>query len=64
MVEQALRHRGVDLEVSAYANIGGGRQVHDVVARERIGSERAHPPRELLHVNHLQPHPRVAIDLP
>jgi hypothetical protein len=64
LVEQALRQSGVDLEVSADTNVGGGRQVHDVAAGERISSESAQPPRELLHVNHLQPHPRVAIDPP
>jgi hypothetical protein len=64
LVEQALRHGGVDLEVSADTNIGGRRQVHDVVTGERISSESAQPSRELPHVNHLQPHPRVAIDPP
>jgi hypothetical protein len=62
LVEQALRLSGVNLEVSADANIGGGRQVHDVVAGELIGSKSAEPPGEFLHIDHLQPHPRVAID--
>jgi hypothetical protein len=64
LVEQALRQSGVDLEVSADASIGGGRQVHDVVAGERISSKSAQPPRELLHIDHLQPHPRIANDPP
>jgi hypothetical protein len=64
LVEQALRHSGVDLKVSADANIGGGRQVHYVVAGEHISSESAQPPRELLHIDHLQPHPRIANDPP
>jgi hypothetical protein len=64
LVEQALRHGGVDLEVSADTNIGCGRQVHDVVAGEHFSSESAQPPRELLHVNHLQPHSQVAVDPP
>jgi hypothetical protein len=54
LVEQALRQSGVDLEIRADTNIGGGRQVHDVVAGERISSESAQPPRELLHINHLR----------
>ena len=64
LVEQTLRHGGVDLAVSADPNIGGGRQIHNVVAGERLSSESAQPPRELLHVNHLQPHPRIAFDPP
>ena len=64
LVEQALRQSGVDLEISADANIGGGCQVHDVVAGERISSKCAQPPRELLHIDHLQPHPRIANDPP
>jgi len=64
LVEQALRQSGVDLEVSADANIGRGRQVHDVVAGERIGSESAQPPRELLDIDHLQPHRRIVNDPP
>jgi hypothetical protein len=63
-VEQALRQSDVDLKVSADADIGGGRQVHDVVAGERVSSESAQPPRELLHIDHLQPHPRIANDPP
>jgi hypothetical protein len=64
LVEQALRKGGVDLEVSADPHVGGGRQVHDVVAGERISSESAQPPRKLLHINHLQPHPQIADDPP
>jgi hypothetical protein len=64
LVEQALRHSGVDLEVSADTNIGGGRQVHDVVAGERISSESAQPPRELLDIDHLQPLRRIVDDPP
>jgi hypothetical protein len=64
LVEQALRHSGVDLEVSADANIGRGRQVHDVVAGERISSESTQPPRELLDIDHLQPHRRIVSDPP
>jgi hypothetical protein len=61
-VKQALRQSGVNLEVSADANISGGRQVHDVVAGERVGAEGAEPPGEFLHIGHLRPHPRVAVD--
>jgi hypothetical protein len=57
-----LRQGGVNLKVSADANIGGGRQVHDVVAGERVVSEGAEPPGEFLHAYHLQPHPLVAVD--
>jgi hypothetical protein len=57
LVEQTLCHSGVDRKVSADANIGGGRQVHDVVAGESISPEGAQSPRELLHIDHLQPHP-------
>jgi hypothetical protein len=64
LVEQALRHSGVNLEVSADAHIRGGRQVHDVVAGERVSCESAQPPRELLQFDHLQPHPRIADDPP
>jgi hypothetical protein len=60
LVEQALRQSGVDFEVRADANFGGSRQVHDVVAVERVSSETAQPPRELLHIDHLQPHRRIA----
>jgi hypothetical protein len=62
VVKQALRQSGVNLEISADTNIGGGRQVHDIVARESIGSEGAEPPGEFLHIDHLQSHPRVAVD--
>jgi hypothetical protein len=61
-VKQALCQVGVDLEVSADTNIGGGSQVHDIVAGERIGSEGAEPPGEFLHIDHLQSPPRVAVD--
>jgi hypothetical protein len=54
-VEQALCQVGVNLEVIADSNIGVGREVHDIVAGERIGSEGAEPPGEFLHVDHLQP---------
>jgi hypothetical protein len=64
LVEQALRQSGVDFEVSADADFGGGRQVHDVVAGERVSSESAQPPRELLHIDHLQPHPGIANEPP
>jgi hypothetical protein len=64
LVEQALRHSGVDLEVSADANIGRGRQVYDVVAGERISSDGTQPSRELLGIDHLQPHRRIAVDSP
>jgi len=53
LVEQPLRQSGVDLEVSADANIGRGRQVHDVVAGERISPDSTQPPRELLDIDHL-----------
>jgi hypothetical protein len=59
LVEQALRQGGVDLEVCADANIGRGRQVDDVVAGERISSESTQPSRELLDIDHLQPHRRI-----
>jgi hypothetical protein len=61
-VKQALRQIGVNLEVSVDPNVGGGRQVHDVVAGERIGSEGVEPPGEFLHIDHLQSPPRVAVD--
>jgi hypothetical protein len=64
LVEQTLCHSGVDLKFSANANIGGGRQVHDIVAGERISSEGAQPPRELLQIDHLQPHPHGCQDPP
>ena len=64
LVEHALRQGGIDLEVSADTNVGGGRQVHDVVAGERISSETAQPPRELLDIDHLQPHRPIVNDLP
>ena len=55
MLEQVARHGSVDLKICADANIGRGRQVHDVVAGEHIGPKSAQPPRELLHIDHLQP---------
>ncbi|MEU8232247.1 hypothetical protein AB0C12_21900 [Actinoplanes sp. NPDC048967] len=64
LVEQALRQGGVDLEVSGDAHVGCGGQIHDIVAGERSSSESAQPPRELLHINHLQPHPEIADDPP
>jgi hypothetical protein len=55
-VKQPLRQGGVYLEVGAHAYIGGGRQVHDVVVGELVGSQGAEPPGEFLHVDHLKPH--------